>query len=120
MDPNRPGAIPEGFEPRVGCRFRFVGKPMAGWDGVVRCEVLEVDQPRLLRYSWRGSEDASPTDVTWRIESTREGSALTYEHTGFSGIGGFVMARLLGRVRRKMLDEGLPAVLAELADAGQF
>jgi hypothetical protein len=30
------------------------------------------------------------------------------------------MARMLGRVRRKMLDTGLPAVLADLSDDGQL
>jgi hypothetical protein len=38
-----------------------------------------------------------------------------YEHTGFSGIGGFVMAQLFGRVRRNMLTDGLPSTLADLA-----
>src|SRR4051794_35575069 len=62
------GARPVGFEPRVGCSFRFVGKPTVGWDGIVRCEVLEVRSPELLRYSWRGSEDARPTEVLYRLE----------------------------------------------------
>ncbi len=30
------------------------------------------------------------------------------------------MARLLGRVRRKMLSEGLPATLLDLAEYGQL
>ena len=44
---------------------------------------------------------------------------FTYEHTGFTGVGGFVMAKLvLGPVRRKMLSVGLPAMLDDLADDG--
>ena len=39
---------------------------------------------------------------------------FTYEHTGFTGAGGFVMAKLLGRVRTKMLTVGLPAVLDDM------
>jgi hypothetical protein len=35
--------------------------------------------------------------------------------TGFRGIGGFIVAKLvLGTVRRKMLSDGLPAVLNDL------
>jgi hypothetical protein len=34
--------------------------------------------------------------------------------------GGVFMAQLLGRVRRKMLDDGLPAVLADLDDDGRL
>ena len=42
------------------------------------------------------------------------GTRFTYKHTGFTGIGGLFMAQMLGRVRRKMLSVGLPAVLANL------
>jgi hypothetical protein len=42
------------------------------------------------------------------------GARLTYSHTGFAGIGGQIMSRLLGRVRRKILDQGLPAVLSDI------
>ena len=108
------GGRPEGFEPRVGCQFRFIGKPVPGWDGIVRCEVLEVRAPELLRYSWRGAEDERPTEVSYCVEPHRDGARLTYLHTGFTGIGGRIMSRLLGRVRRKMLDQGLPAVLSDI------
>lgn len=113
------GGRPEGFEPRVGCEFRFIGKPLPGWKGIVYCEVLEVRAPELLRFSWRGAEDERATEVTYRVEPHAGGTRVTYLHTGFVGIGGLVMSRLLGRVRRKMLDQGLPAVLAkvELRDA---
>jgi uncharacterized protein YndB with AHSA1/START domain len=106
------GGRPEGFEPRVGCEFRFIGKPVPGWDGIVRCEVLEVRAPELLRYSWQGAENGRPSEVTYRVEPHENGARLTYLHAGFAGIGGQIMSRVLGRVRRKMLDEGPPAVLA--------
>jgi carbon monoxide dehydrogenase subunit G len=70
--------------------------------------------PELLRYSWQGAENERPTEVTYRIEPRGDGTRLTYLHTGFSGIAGQIMSRLLGRVRRKMLDQGLPAVLAAI------
>ena len=34
------------FAPVVGHRFRFHTEPRPGFDGVVHCEVLEVDEPR--------------------------------------------------------------------------
>jgi uncharacterized protein YndB with AHSA1/START domain len=111
------GGRPEGFEPQVGCQFRFVGKPVAGWDGIVRCEVIEVRAPHLLRYSWQGAEDGQATEVTYRVESHPGGTRLTYLHTGFAGIGGQIVSRLLGRVRRKMLNEGLSAVLSDLGQS---
>jgi hypothetical protein len=36
---------------------------------------------------------------------------------GFTGVGGYFMAQLLGNVRRKMLTAGLPTVLADIAEA---
>ncbi len=108
------GGCPEGFAPEVGRRFRLVGKPTVGWAGVVYCEVLEVHAPGLLRYSWRGDEHTDAvTEVTYRLEPTTGGTRFTWTHTGFTGLGGFVMSKLLGRVRRRMLTDGVPPVLAE-------
>jgi len=112
-------ARPEGFSTAVGTHFRFVGKPMPGWRGIVDCEVLETDEPSLLRYSWVGEEGGKATYVTYRLEPHDGGTRFTYEHTGFSGIEGFIMAKLvLGPVRRKMLDVGLPSVLNEMDGEG--
>ena len=112
------GGRPEGFATTVGTRFRFVAKPKPGWNGVVECQVLEVNEPSLLRYSWVGGEDSDVTEVVYRLEPLAGGTRFTYEHTGFTGLGGVFMAKLLGRVRRKMLTVGLPAVLDDLDDDG--
>jgi uncharacterized protein YndB with AHSA1/START domain len=114
------GGRPEGFSPEVGTKFRYVGKPFPGWDGIVRCEVLAVDAPRLLRYDWRNKESDDPTVVTNRLEEIPGGTRLTWDHTGFRGIEGVFMARLLGWVRRKMLSEGLPAALLVLDEYGHL
>jgi uncharacterized protein YndB with AHSA1/START domain len=111
------GGRPEGFTPVAGTKFQFIAKPKPGWDGIVDCEVLEVREPSLLRYSWAGHDGGGDiTEVTYRLESQPGGTRFVYEHTGFTGIGGFFMAQLLGRVRRKMLNAGLPAVLADLGE----
>jgi uncharacterized protein YndB with AHSA1/START domain len=112
------GGRPENFVPVAGTKFRFVAKPKPGWNGIVNCEVLEVREPSVLRYSWADDDGGDVTEVAYRIEPRDGGSRFTYTHTGFTGAGGFVMARLLGSVRKKMLTTGLPAVLATLDDAG--
>lgn len=114
------GGRPEGFEPVVGTRFRFVGKPVPGWDGIVRCEVLAADRPALLRFTWRNKETDAPSVVTYRLDETPTGTRLTYQHTDFRGVEGFVMSRLLARVRRKMLSEGLAALLDDLDEQGRL
>ncbi|QMU69670.1 SRPBCC domain-containing protein [Streptacidiphilus sp. P02-A3a] len=114
------GGRPEGFSTTVGTEFRFLAKPKPGWNGIVHCVVLAVDEPRLLRYSWLGDGDGDGdlTEVGYRLEPHGSGTRFTYDHTGFTGVGGFFMAQLLGSVRRKMLGVGLPAVLRELDASG--
>ena len=86
---------------------------------MVDCEVLEADEPSLLRYSWVGGDGGGDvTEVAYRIGPRAGGTRFTYEHTGFTGLGGVFMAKLLGHVRRKMLTVGLPAVLDDLGDDG--
>jgi len=72
----------------------------------------------LLRFSWTGDEGGKTTCVTYRIEPCAGGTRFTYDHTGFTGPGGFVLAKLLGAVRKKMLTVGLPAILDDLDDTG--
>lgn len=106
------GGRPEGFAAVPGTRFRFIGKPTVGWAGIVHCEVIGVDAPRLLHYTWKGDEESDDvTDVTYLLEATPEGTRFTWRHTGFTGVGGFAMSTLLRRVRKKMLTEGVPPVL---------
>jgi uncharacterized protein YndB with AHSA1/START domain len=109
-----------GFAPVVGTRFKYVGKPMPGWNGVVDCEVLEVREPHLLRYTWLGGEKDDLTTVTNLLEPVDGGTRLTWEHVGFTGFGGFIVSRVLNRVRKRMLDDGFPAVLDDLDDDGEL
>lgn len=114
------GARPEGFAPVADTRFRFVARPRPGWSGVIDCVVLDVDAPRLLRYSWTDHGGGATTEVTYRVEPLAlpgggSGTRFTYDHTGFTGASGLFMARFLGRVRRRMLRAGLPALLDDLA-----
>lgn len=113
------GGRPEGFEPKAGTHFRFVGKPFPGWNGIVLCEVLAVDEPCLLQFTWRNKEGDRPSLVTNRLEATDPGTRLTYEHTDFHGLEGFLMSKLLGRIRRTMLTNGFPAALHHVDDQGR-
>jgi uncharacterized protein YndB with AHSA1/START domain len=76
----------EVFAPVVGQKFVLRAKPMPGWDGVVNCEVTEVDEPHRLAYTWHGSNMRHPTTVTWQLSEADNGTRLQLEHSGFSGI----------------------------------
>ena len=112
------GARAEGFAATVGTRFRFVAKPRPGWSGVVVCEILEVVEPSLLRYSWQDEGGGGTTEVAYRLRAHGAGTRFSYDHTGFTGAGGFFMAKILGSVRTRMLSRGLPAVLDDLDERG--
>jgi uncharacterized protein YndB with AHSA1/START domain len=108
------GGRPEGFTPVVGTHFSYAAKPMPGWNGIVECRVLDVREPSLLRYTWLGGEGDDLTTVTNILEPHDGGTRFTWEHTGFTGVAGFVVSRALRRVRTRMLDEGFPAALKKL------
>jgi uncharacterized protein YndB with AHSA1/START domain len=79
------------IQPTVGHKFTFRAQPQGDWDGIVYCEVLEVDPPRKLAYSWQGgNEKDSPgaprldTTVTWTLTPTAAGGTLLHLlHHGF-------------------------------------
>lgn len=112
---------PEGFEARVGNKSRFVAEPNPRWRGYVEVEVLEVEPQRRLRYSWCGDDSGATTTVTYELEPTPAGTRLHFAHEGFTGVGGFLLARLMmGPGWKKMLSAAVPAVLGEVGDDGRL
>lgn len=111
----RLGMRPEGYAPVAGTCFRLVGKPNPGWRGFVECEVLEAREPSILRYRWDDDGKKPPTEVRYTLEPHAGGTRLTLDHTGFTGLGGFVFTKMImGPGWRKTLGSSLPAVLAGL------
>lgn len=107
-------------QPKVGHRFEFRAEPMMGWDGVVRCEVLEADPPRRLVWSWWGGGKNPRTTVTWTLSPVPGGTKLRLEHTGLAGFQGFLMRMFMDNGwGRKMLRGSLPRLLDRWAQAPQ-
>ncbi len=74
------------FRPVVGHRFQFRTAPMPGWDGVIDCEVLEVEEPRRLAYTWVGGPEGMLVDTTvvWTLTQGMGGvTRLHLEQSGF-------------------------------------
>jgi uncharacterized protein YndB with AHSA1/START domain len=105
------------FVPRVGHRFQFRTAPAPGFDGVVSCEVLEVDEPRRLSYSWRGGWQRQPTVVTWTLEPVAGGTRVLLEHSGFEGLGGLALSALLGRGWRSKVLHRLGQIVEQISRA---
>jgi uncharacterized protein YndB with AHSA1/START domain len=105
------------LRPVVGHQFRFKSAPTQWWDGIVNCEVLELELHKRLRYSWRSGPGPSglDTEVTWTLVPTPSGGTrLVLEHSGFRPTDAFASDGA-GKGWKRMLNEALPAVLAELS-----
>ena len=104
------------FEPRVGHRFQFRTNPRWGFDGLVHCEVTELDPPRRLAYSWRGGGMPGPTTVRFELEPVAGGTRLTLDHTGFEGLQSVGISFILGSGwKTNLLRRRLPVLLERLA-----
>lgn len=79
------------FRAVVGHRFHFRGKESTGWTQVIECEVLDVDEPRRISYTWvtaawgaNGDEGKHETVVTWTLRPAADGGThLHLEQSGF-------------------------------------
>jgi len=112
---------PEGFEAKIGNRFRLTTKPQPGWRGFVECEVIEVIDGCRLAYRWVGNENGKSTIVRYSLETIAGGTRLIFEHTGFSGLGGFILAKMmLGPGWRKMFSKTIPKILDALRANGSL
>jgi uncharacterized protein YndB with AHSA1/START domain len=81
---------PTGFAPVKGTRFTFQTTPAGAWDGVIRCEVLEVTRNERLSFSWQGGDDGNAqygsrldTIVTLTLKKVDGGTRLRLVHSGF-------------------------------------
>jgi uncharacterized protein YndB with AHSA1/START domain len=92
------------FEPRVGKRFILRGREIPsrsrGW---VECEVLELETPHRMVWSWVHEGGESPTRVEFRLDPIVGGTRLTLSHTG-------EIDPLIG----SRLTDGWPGKLADL------
>lgn len=72
------------FKPVVGHRFQFRQQPSEYWDGIIEGEVLAVEPPHRLSYTWSVGDEKHT--VTWTIRDLGDGKVnLHLEQTGFSG-----------------------------------
>lgn len=111
--------MPNDFAPEVGHKFQLTD-PNAGesWSGVVECEVLELNEPNLLRWSWSAG---FPSTLTIKLEATADGGTrVEVTMSGFDAAGDFGKQARGGAVYfwgQKALKETLPQELERLAGA---
>lgn len=81
---------PTGFAPVAGQNFTFTTTPAGAWDGVIRCQVLEVAPLHRLVFAWTGGDAGNQgygskleTTVTMTLTAIPTGTRLRVDHAGF-------------------------------------
>jgi uncharacterized protein YndB with AHSA1/START domain len=74
--------MPNDFEPRVGKRFTFRDEPTPQWRGWIDCQVLALEPPSRMVWSWRSSDEGPSAQVEILLRPVGEGTELTLVHTG--------------------------------------
>jgi uncharacterized protein YndB with AHSA1/START domain len=69
------------FQPQVGASFRLKTQRLAT-DGWVEVEVLELEPPRRMVWSWSVDDRFPPTSVTFELTAEAAGTRLTLTHVG--------------------------------------
>jgi len=72
------------FKPVVGHTFQFRDAP--GFPGAIDCEVIAVEKPNRLSYSWETEgvdNQRHKTVVTWTLAAEGNGTQLHLEQSGF-------------------------------------
>ncbi len=76
-------AMANDFKPVVGSRFQFRTQPNEWWNGIIEGEVLTVDAPNRLSYTWVSGGEKH--NITWTLQELGDGKVnLHLEQTGLS------------------------------------
>lgn len=103
-----------GFKLETGHKFQFKDKPQGGWDGIVNCEILAINQPNSITYSWQASGMKNPTIVNWTLKQVADNETLlTLSHAGFEGFSGWFTRQVLTFGWKGMLKKKLSKHLAQ-------
>lgn len=68
------------FEPKLGHRFRFHSQPLPGLTTTIQCEVVELEAPTRLVYTWKESLAAEPSLVVWTLTPVVGGTQVRLNH----------------------------------------
>lgn len=89
--------MPNDFKLEINHEFKFRTKPQPGFDGIVKCKVIDFEIPSKLQFTWQGGPLKKPTLVTFELKETNNGTHLHFTHSGFEGfINQYIVRFILG------------------------
>ncbi|MDJ0745254.1 MAG: SRPBCC domain-containing protein [Xenococcaceae cyanobacterium MO_167.B27] len=68
------------FEPRIGHKFKFEANSLPGLETTIYCEVVELEEPKRLAYTWQDSYTGEPSLVIWTLTPVEDGTQLELRH----------------------------------------
>ncbi len=72
------------FEPYVGHCFQFRETTLPGLEIVIDCQVVALEPPKRLVYTWQTPGMLVPSMVTWTLTPIEGGTQLRLHHTGLT------------------------------------
>lgn len=83
--------FPNDIKPVAGHKFTIWGRPIERWDGEFNCEVLAVEDQKMIRFRWYGGHEELKgfgryidTTVTWTLTPLDNGGThFLFVHEGF-------------------------------------
>lgn len=101
------------FNTKLGQQFQFKTKPQGGFDGIIHCEILAIEPPNIISYSWQSNDMKSPTIVTWNLtQLSANETVVKLSHNGFEGVSGWITKQILNFGWKKILSKKLKNHLA--------
>src|SRR5260370_31412572 len=109
--------MPNDFKPEIGHHFSLRTKPAPGFDGIVHCQVLEMEPPSRMVWTWAGGN--IDTTVTFTLDAVDGGGTrLRIHQPGFHGPAALLTRRILASGYPRILKQLLPAYLDQQAGLG--
>jgi hypothetical protein len=99
--------------PRAGHQFRLRAVGLAGLDGVINADVIEVVDRRRIDMIWRTEE--MHLGVTWQLRVAPDGTTVEVIQTGYLGVHGNSRRDALSRAYEEAFGSRLRTVLDGLA-----
>ena len=74
------------FEPCLGHKVKFESNSLPGIKTIIHCEVVELNKPKRLAYTWQDEMTSEPSLVVWTLNPVEGGTQLQLQHqqTGYA------------------------------------
>jgi uncharacterized protein YndB with AHSA1/START domain/phage pi2 protein 07 len=92
------------FEACLGHKFRFESCPLPGLKVTIYCQVLEVEAPKRLVYSWKEHPSDSASRVIWTLFPVEGGTQVRLQHRATSAVSIPVFGRPIADRSRREID----------------